>query len=113
MSRDPVSIDTARVASGVEEVGISFRIPSPFDHRLNQLRDLLEEAGYPADRKSVVMALILSAPTDPNELMALTLRARKALVRDVVLDVDRRSKVISIPRSPVGRPRRQGRTASH
>ncbi len=107
MSRDAVPLESARRAVDCEETGVSFRLPSPFDRRLNQLRDLLAAAGFPADRKTVLTALIYAAPTDSSELLDIVMRSRTAAVREVVLGAEGDGDVVSIPRPTVGRPRRR------
>jgi hypothetical protein len=85
------------------------RWPLPFDRRLSQLVQLAHSAGAGApDRKWLLAALVLNAPTDGEQLAAMLTRARRAKVKDVILDVDDDDQVVSVPRNPVGRPRRAG-----
>jgi hypothetical protein len=85
------------------------RWPLPFSRRLDQLAQLAHEAGAGApDRKWLLAALVLNAPADGEQLAALLTAARRAKVRDVVLDVGEHDRVVSVPRNSVGRPRHAG-----
>ena len=87
----------------------SMRWPLPFDRRLNQLAQLAHEAGAGApDRKWLLAALVLNAPVDGEQLADLLTAARRARVKDVILDVGEDDQVVPVPRNPVGRPRRAG-----
>lgn len=85
------------------------RWPLPFSRRLDQLAQLAYEAGAGApDRKWLLAALVLNAPANGDQLALLLTAARRAKVKDVILDVGEHDTVVSVPRNPVGRPRRAG-----
>jgi|SRR5579859_2988271 len=102
-----VPLETGRLAQDCEEVATSMRWPLPFDRRLTQLVQLAHEAGAGApDRKWLLAALVLNAPEDGEQLAALLTEARRARVKSVILGVGEDDNVVSVPRNPVGRPRR-------
>lgn len=63
------------------------RVPEPLHRRLIELCDLVYEAGQPQrpTKADMLAALILAAPEDPEELVALLQRYGRARVGDAFL----------------------------
>ncbi len=87
-------------------VGLSF--PLPISDRLDALVSLAEASGERTNRKELVAALILSAPSEGPELAQRLRSYRQASAGDAVLDGQETSAVLTIARRRPGpRPRRQ------
>jgi hypothetical protein len=83
--------------------------PLPADRRLDQLVELANEAGAATRRNELAAALVADATTSSEELLQLVLAWRRALVRDVVIDVPPGGDVTYLPRYGPGRRRRGNR----
>jgi len=83
--------------------------PLPADRRLDQLVELANEAGAGTRRNELAAALVADATTSAEELLQLVLAWRRALVRDVVIDVRPGDDVTYLPRYGPGRRRRSNR----
>jgi hypothetical protein len=71
-------IDPSRLLQDTEERPIGISLPVPLSKRLDLLVERAERAGARAYRKDILAALILAAPEDPEELLDLFSRYRRA-----------------------------------
>lgn len=75
----------------------------PVDRRLDQLVELANEVGAGTRRNELAAALVADATTNAEALLQLVLAWRRALVRDVVIDVPSSDDVIYLPKYGPGR----------
>lgn len=76
------------------------RVPEPLHERVEQLCELVYEAGEPRrpSKMEMIAALLLAAPTDPEELVELVRRYGRARVRDTLVQAEATSAdVINLP----------------
>jgi hypothetical protein len=81
--------------------------PLPADRRLDQLVELANEVGAATRRNEMAAAIIAGQESEPEALLQLILRWRRARVADVVLDPAPDSGVIYLPRYGPGRRKLQ------
>ncbi len=77
--------------------------PLPADRRLDQLVQLANDAGAATHRNELTAALVAAASPDSEGLLQLILSWRRAVVKDVVVDVPADAEVIFLPRYGPGR----------
>jgi hypothetical protein len=107
MAKDPrFPPDTPLLHCGERRVGLD--LPPPIDARIDALRQEVEAAGERTNRKELVAALLLAAPSDAEELARLLKRYRLARVRDAALVPDEHADVIAFPRQRPGPRRKHG-----
>jgi hypothetical protein len=74
----------------VDDPVLGTTTPVPLHSRLDELADLVFEAGYDRPAKArLVAALLLDAPADPNKLAAILAKYSRARVRDAVIGTPR------------------------
>lgn len=81
--------------------GISW--PLPTDRRLDQLVALANDAGASTRRNELAAAVLAACEPDGEHLLQLIVEWRRALVRNVVLDVEDDATVVRLPRYRPGR----------
>jgi hypothetical protein len=72
--------------------------PLPADRRLDQLVELANEAGAGTRRNEMAAAIIAGQEPDPDVLLGLVLRWRRALVADVVIGSQPEEGIVYLPR---------------
>jgi len=93
-------------AHGVLPKAAAVNWPLPADRRLDQLVAAANDAGAGTRRNELVAAIVAAAEPNGDLLLQLVLRWRRALVRDVVLDVDPEANLVYLPRYGPGRRKR-------
>jgi hypothetical protein len=81
------------------------RVPEPLHERVEQLCDLVYEAGEPRrpTKKEMVGALLFGSPTEAEELVDLLRRYGRAKVADALLhEESREGSVIELPKRRSG-----------
>jgi hypothetical protein len=87
---------------------INASIAAPLNVRLDALVELARRAGENTNRREVISALVLQAPTDGDALAEWLRRYRRALIRDALVPgFDEASFLDSTPHGPGPRPRRR------
>jgi hypothetical protein len=99
-------IDADSLLPTCPKVQSSVLWPAPIDLRLNDLVDDATRVGERLSKADALAALVLAAPTDPEELGQLVRKYRSARARDAVPQAVR-SGVISVA------PRQSGRRPHH
>jgi len=84
-----------------KQAGLSWPIPA--DRRLDQLVELANDAGAATRRNELAAAIIAATEVEPEALLQLVLRWRRARVADVVLSVTADSEIVYLPRYGPGR----------
>ena len=86
------------------------RVPEPLQQRLIELCDAVYDAGEPhrPTKADLIAALILAAPEDPHELVALISAYGRATVGDALLARPADGEVIEFARRTSGPRRRSG-----
>lgn len=96
-------IDPSRLLQDTEERPIGISLPVPLSKRLDLLVERAERAGARAYRKDILAALILAAPEDPEELLDLFSRYRRATAAEASFAGEPRSTVLRHQRRKPGR----------
>lgn len=92
--------------SRCERQQISLEIPGPLNERLDELVRLADDEGSETNRRELVSAILLDAPSSQKALARLVRRYRTALVRDAALPGLPIADLIELkPRRPGPRPR--------
>ena|ERR1700741_1234570 len=99
---DNRKLDPSQPLRDTEERPIGVAVPVPLSRRLDLLVRRAEAAGARAFRKDLVAALILAAPEEPEELLELFLRYRKATAADAAIEQDA-ADVLQLDRAKPGR----------
>ncbi len=92
------------------ERGVGVNMPVPLHERIDQLCELVYQAGLarPTKRK-MLAALVLGSPTDANELDRLLRLYDQARVRDALATAAPEGTIVEFPRRASGpRPKRSG-----
>jgi hypothetical protein len=84
-----------------------FELPFPLDERLELLTEIARAAGYPASRKDLISALILSASDEGADLVALLTSFRGARAKQAEVRTRPDASVL-VERSHKPGPRRRG-----
>jgi hypothetical protein len=83
--------------------GLGQRVPEPLHRRVDELCDLVYEAGHDRPTKAkMVAALLLAARADAEELVSVISAYERATVRDAMIDGGAGGSVINLP------PRKSG-----
>jgi hypothetical protein len=82
----------------VKHRGVGVTMAEPLHERLEQLSDLMYEAGLqrPSKRR-LLAALVLSSPTDPKALDELVRKYDGAVVGDAILHTELLGTVVEFP----------------
>lgn len=81
------------------------RVPEPLHQRIEELCDLVYEAGEPQrpTKQQMVAALLLGAPTKADELVELIRRYGRATVADALVVAEARvGTVVELPKRKSG-----------
>lgn len=97
------AIDPSKPLREAEERPIGVSVPAPLSKRLDRLVAATEGAGVRVYRKDLVAALILAAPEDPDELLKLYLRYRRAKASEAGMGDGEDATVLELQRPKPGR----------
>jgi hypothetical protein len=102
-----ISFDLDAPVADQRERNLGVLVPVPISERVEALTELLYKEGHGrVARKELVAALLLAAPTDPEELARRLRIYRTARVRATLLTEPSSENVVSFPaRSPGPRAR--------
>lgn len=91
----------------VEARNLGASIPTPLHERIDELCELVYGARYAKPPlKKMVAALVLAAPTDPQQLHEILTAYDGALVRDALISGRPKGAIVEFPRRKSGpRPR--------
>lgn len=98
-----VQLDPDAKAHDVLPKAAAVSWPLPSDRRLDQLVAAANDAGAGTRRNELVAAIVAATEADGDLLLQMIIRWRRALVRDVVIDVDPEAKLVYLPRYGPGR----------
>jgi hypothetical protein len=96
-------VDPVRALRETQERSIGVSVPILLSQRLDELVRLTETAGARLYRKDLVAALLLAAPEDPEELLQLFLRYRKATAAEAAIGDATEGTVLKLERPKPGR----------
>lgn len=87
----------------VRQRGVGVEMPVPLHERVEQLCELMYEAGCarPSKRK-MLAALVLGAPANAEELDRLVRAYDRARVRDALVSVEPEGSIVAFPRRRSG-----------
>ncbi len=93
------------------EATLGQRVPEPLHTRVDQLRDLLHDAGHARPTKArLIGALLLAAEPDANKLMGALAAYDRASVGEALIGKRGNGDVVTLPRRPPGpRPKRRAK----
>jgi hypothetical protein len=85
-----------------QQVSISW--PTPIDRRLDELVGLARDAARDTNRRELIAALVLAAPTDPTKLDEIVKRYRLAVALDALVrpEVVEDGNVLVLPKHRPG-----------
>lgn len=101
-----IRLDASTKARAAPTKAAAISWPLPADRRIDQLVALANEAGAATNRGELAAAIVAGTSPDSDELLNLVIGWRRALVRDVVVDVQPDADVIHFPRYGPGRRKR-------
>jgi hypothetical protein len=104
---ESIDFDLDAPVAHQRERNLGVLVPIPVSERLETLTDILYSEGHGrVPRKELVAALLLAAPTDPDELATCLRKYRTSRVRDTLVAEPLSDNIVSFPlRSPGPRAR--------